>query len=331
MKGSWQRLVFYAGGVYGCFLAWGVLQERISTIDYKDETGSHRFVDFIALNLCMSIFASILALVGLQARGLGLGLKDKSILVEYLKIAISISIASPFGYESLKHISFPTIILGKSCKLFPVMLMNFIIYRKHFPWYKYVSVALITIGVAGFMFFDPKQMQKEDRSSSLFGIGLLLTNLLIDGVTNSWQDKIFLRYDINSLHMMFFMNLFSSIGSLLYIASPLSNELYHFISFASSHNGLMEDILKFSVTGSLGQIFIFSLLEEFGSLTLVTVTVTRKLFTILLSLFLFAHPMRNEQWLFVSIAFIGIIVEAVMKRSPASKVVEIFSSKSKED
>lgn len=37
----------------------------------------------------------------------------------------------------------------------------------------------------------------------------------------------------------------------------------------------------YALTGALGQLFIFETLEAFGSLTLVMITVTRKLFTMI--------------------------------------------------
>jgi hypothetical protein len=46
--------------------------------------------------------------------------------------------------------------------------------------------------------------------------------------------------------------------------------------------------------GGLGQLFIFETIQHFGSLTLVMVTVTRKLFTMLLSVIVFEHVLNKS-------------------------------------
>jgi hypothetical protein len=105
-------------------------------------------------------------------------------------------------------------ILAKSCKLLPVMLMSFLLHRRTFEWYKYVSVFMITLGVSCFMLWHPPapgRSKREERQSSLYGLLLLSVNLMIDGATNSSQDNIFHRFRVNGPQMMFFMNFFSTL------------------------------------------------------------------------------------------------------------------------
>jgi UDP-galactose transporter B1 len=42
----------------------------------------------------------------------------------YAKVAMLNTSGAPFGFASLRHISYPTMVLGKSCKLVPVLFMN---------------------------------------------------------------------------------------------------------------------------------------------------------------------------------------------------------------
>lgn len=76
----------------------------------------------------------------------------------------------------------------------------------------------------------------------------------------------------------------------------------------------MAPILAYALLGGLGQLFIFETIQHFGSLTLVMVTVTRKLFTMLLSVVVFNHTLSAGQWTGVAVVFGGIGVEAGMKR-----------------
>jgi UDP-galactose transporter B1 len=310
-------LAFCVAGIYIFFLTWGVLQERITTIDYVSTlTGAHgRFRHFIFLNMCQSLACVAVAWIVLTYRKQGLGPTSPEVLKGYFKVAFSGSIGSPFGYAALKHVNFPTMILAKSCKLVPVMIMNWLVYRRRFETYKYVTVGLITLGVSGFMLFEPHRGSKAEAVNSLWGLSLLFINLLIDGATNSWQDQMFIFYKIKSLQMMFFMSMFSAalMFSWLFV-SPWTTELSQALSFIAEYPAVLGDLALFCICGALGQLFIFMTIEKFGSLSLVTVTVTRKLFTILLSLFWFNHQLRPVQWLFVALVFVALAIESYAKR-----------------
>lgn len=257
----------------------------------------------------------------------------KSLLKDYFIVGFFNTIASPFGYASLRHIDYPTMILGKSCKLVPVLIMSSIVYRKKYPWYKYLSVALITIGVSGFMLMhDPdvptSSSSKKARTNSLYGLALLTINLAIDGFTNSSQDKIFHTYKgVSGTHMMFYMNFCSALYMIAYLLSPFTTELWDALTFIHTFPQVLQDVFLFSLAGGIGQIFIFHTLAKFGSMALVTVTVTRKLFTILLSVFWFGHVMGGWQWVSVAVVFGGIGVEAFMKSGDKSKVKVKVKSK----
>lgn len=42
-------------------------------------------------------------------------------------------------------------VLGKSCKLLPVLALNVLVYKRSFARYKYLVVALVSAGIAGFV------------------------------------------------------------------------------------------------------------------------------------------------------------------------------------
>lgn len=56
-------------------------------------------------------------------------------------------------------------------------------------------------------------------------------------------------------------------------------------------------------------------LSTFSSVLLVTVTVTRKMFTMILSVVAFGHSLSQMQWLGVGLVFGGVGVEAQIARS----------------
>ncbi|CAG8624389.1 14312_t:CDS:1 [Cetraspora pellucida] len=326
------KIAFSVIGIYSCFLTWGILQERVSTTSYGEGESKQQFRYFIFLNMIQSFMASIVASFYIKFTGQNLEMTDSSLLKQFLYVAFLGAIASPFGYESLKHIDYPTLVLGKSCKLVPVMLMNIILYRKKFPFYRYVVVGLITLGVSSFMLLQPKsEKKKTTEPSSLYGIILLSINLLIDGITNSTQDQIFYKYKISGQQMMFFMNLFSGFLMFCWLLNPWNQELFNALTFCKLHPNIIIDILLFSLCGALGQCFIFFTLHNFGSLFLVTITVTRKFFTVLLSVFLFNHILNIGQWFSVGFVFLGIGLEVYVKQTANKKIQKEFDKAMSEE
>ncbi|KAI1321159.1 UDP-galactose transporter [Mortierella claussenii] len=308
------KLAICVAGIYTCFLTWGFFQEKVSTTPYGEE--GEKFNFFIFLNMVQAITASATAFAYLKLQDKPLEMPSRMLLGKYFQVAFFNAIASPFSYAALRHIDYPTMILTKSCKLVPVMLMNIILYRRKFPLYKYVCVALITIGVSGFMLLAPFDEHKKGAvNSSLYGMLLVIINLTIDGVTNSTQDQIFHTFKVTGQQMMCIMNLFMSAFMALWLLNPFNSELGNALAFCHSHPAIMKDITLFCLCGALGQCFIFYTLEQFGSLSLVTVTVTRKLFTILLSVLAYGHLLNISQWLMIGIVFSGIGLEAYVKRN----------------
>ena len=180
-------------------------------------------------------------------------------------------------------------VLGKSCKLVPVMLMNFVMYRRRFAPHKYLVVAMVTAGISVFMAFGSEKPSKatsngeQGSSSQLIGIFYLLVNLILDGAVNSTQDEVFVRYKVSGQQMMLWINLFctllsTALGTLplphipvLHPSSSAQSEFANAIMFIRSHPSVIMPLVQFSLTGALGQLFIFETLQHFGSLTLVFV------------------------------------------------------------
>lgn len=176
-----------------------------------------------------------------------------------------------------------------------------------------------------------------DRGGSLF----------VDGLTNSTQDQIFSTYPgLTGQQMMLSMALITQLillpCLLLPLPSHLSSLLHYLpgpmypsllstsaaptlafsqpaglesVAFLLTHPTALVPLLAYALLGGLGQLFIFETIQHFGSLTLVMVTVTRKLFTMLLSVAVFGHKLSPGQWMGVGVVFAGIGLEAAMKRN----------------
>ncbi len=58
-------------------------------------------------------------------------------------------------------------------------------------------------------------------------------------------------------------------------ALVVSGELWTATSYCVGHPAVLKDIAFFSVSSSFGQIFIFTIMHEFGSLVVALVTTSR--------------------------------------------------------
>ena len=324
---------------------------------YSEETGhgedpqTERFTFSVVLNTIQSFFAAVTGFIYLlfsTPRGQKMPsiFPTVRILIPLVLVSISSSLASPFGYASLAHIDYLTFVLAKSCKLLPVMILHLTIFRKRYPLYKYGVILLVTIGVATFTLHHPSSAAKKKASSSnsnssLYGLSLLFINLLLDGLTNTTQDHIFASPNIygrfSGPQLMVAQNVLSTLLTTAYLLAiphisswvlpllPLpvptsqTSELSSALAFLSRHPHAAKDALAFAACGAIGQLFIFHTLAHFSSLLLVTVTVTRKMLTMLLSVLWFGHKLKGGQWLGVGLVFGGIGAEGLVQRREKAK------------
>ncbi|KAJ2374981.1 UDP-galactose transporter [Coemansia sp. RSA 2607] len=310
--------VVCVGGIYVCFLTWSAMQERVTSVTYGEDHQRFRFT--IVLNLIQAAFAAIIGYIYIRF------IQQKPMLKmnahrwkRFFQVAVLSSSASPFGYMALRYINYPTMTLAKTCKMVPVLVMNKILYRRHYPTYKYAVVAMVTVGVSAFMLFKTSTKAGGGGvaaiENSLYGLFLVLINLTIDGAVNSTQDQIFVEdREITGQHMMCMMNLCSTILMSVWLLNPFNPELASALKFLYTHPRALVDISIFALCGSLGQCFVFYTLASFGSLTLTTVTVTRKFLTILISVFYNGHKLNDRQWMATGLVFGGITLDVYKKQ-----------------
>ncbi|XP_016286029.1 solute carrier family 35 member B1 isoform X2 [Monodelphis domestica] len=209
--------------------------------------------------------------------------------------------------SALQFVNYPTQVLGKSCKPIPVMLLGVTLLKKKYPMAKYFCVLLIVAGVALFM-YKPKKGVGADEHLVGYGELLLLLSLTLDGLTGVSQDHMRAHYQTGSNHMMLNINLWSTL--LLGAGILFTGEFWDFLSFAERYPGVLYNILLFGLTSALGQSFIFMTVVYFGPLTCSIITTTRKFFTILASVILFANPISSMQWVGTVLVFMGLGLDA---------------------
>merc|ERR1712224_1043704 len=86
-------------------------------------------------------------------------------------------------------------------------------------------------------------------------------------------------------------------------------------AFLLANPEIMGKIARFAVCSAVGQSFIFYTIANFDPLILSTVTTTRKIFSVLLSIFLKGHSLSMTGWSGICMACGGILSELQTKQS----------------
>lgn len=343
MNNSGITLVFCVLGLYGSFLSWSILQERINTKPYGYDAETETPIFFkapLVINVAQALFASIVGLIYSLLSDKVMPYKvftgnTKEVAASYLKlfclISITSSLSSPIGLQALKHVDYLAYLLAKSCKLIPVMLIHTVFYRTRFPGYKYLVAGCVTLGVAVFTLLNSKKSSRSSFNDGKTWLGLvqLFGSMLLDGLTNSTQDQLF-QYQKNQKNqklvkitgpnLMCILNFFVFALTLAYtLVFKFDSEVVYAANFVARFPHALVNILSFAALGAIGQVFVFLILEKFDSLVLVTATVTRKMISMILSVVLFGHNLRVSQWVGVVLVFLGIGYEAGIKMAPKRK------------
>ncbi|NXL50483.1 S35B1 protein, partial [Podilymbus podiceps] len=191
-----------------------------------------------------------------------------------------------------------------------VMLLGVTLLGGGYPPAKYLCVLLRGGGVALFLYKPKKGAGSDDHvfwGGGFSGSSQLLS-LTGGGLTGVSQDHMRAHYQTGSNHMMLNVNLWST----LFLGAGIlfTGELWEFLSFTERYPSIIYNILLFGLTSALGQSFIFMTVVYFGPLTCSIITTTRKFFTILASVILFANPISTMQWVGTVLVFLGLGLDA---------------------
>ncbi|AOA62259.1 Protein involved in UDP-galactose transport to the Golgi lumen [Komagataella phaffii CBS 7435] len=309
-----KTLTLCVAGIYASFILWGYLQERLS-----EPYNGRPFKAPLIVNAIQSFFAMIVGSIYLSAKTRKLSTpmdpisQNPKIIYQLALIAVLSSGSSAVGMKSLENVDYLTYLLAKSCKLIPVMIVSVLVYRKRFPVHKYCIALCISAGVILFT-LKPKSLSNSIDSSAgnWRGYLCLLISLFLDGLLNSSQDQLFKTFKISGAQLMAALNMLTFILISSYIVL-FTDQLPYFVSFVQVSPQLLQNAILYGIAGAIGQIFIFLTLEKFDSIVLTTVTVTRKMFSMVLSVLLFGHSLSLQQQVGIGLVFGGICYESWLK------------------
>lgn len=306
------KLLIGAGGIYGAFLYYGSLQEDVFRYTASDG-GSFRQAWF--LQVLEALANVIVGFAGMLVTGPTRGIPLRMFGISG---AAQVTAKACTSLALANGLSFPVATLAKSGKMAPVMAGSLLLGGATYELREYLQVAAIIGGTA----IVSMGKKKGGAPSSLMGVVYIVLSLALDGVTAGFQKRLKTEtakvgvkpkpYDF-----MFWTNLFMCLTAAI-IATGLG-EMTSGAAYCLANPEILSKIVKFAVCSAVGQSFIFYTIANFDPLVLSTVTTTRKIFSVLLSIFLKGHSLSAMGWSGIALACAGILSELQVKSSPASK------------
>ena len=307
------KLLIGAGGIYGAFLYYGSLQEDVFRYVSADETS---FKQAWFLQVLEALANVVIGFVGMQLTG-----PTKGIPLRMFGIsgAAQVSAKACTSLALANGLSFPVATLAKSGKMAPVMLGSLVLGGATYDLREYLQVAAIIGGTA---IVSLGKKKGGGSASTSMGVLYIIGSLVMDGVTAGFQKRLKTEtakvgvkpkpYDF-----MFWTNLFMCLTAA--VVAGVLGEIQSGMSFLVANPEIYNKIIKFAVCSAVGQSFIFYTIANFDPLVLSTVTTTRKIFSVLLSIFLKGHSLSAMGWSGIALACSGILSELQAKSSASKK------------
>eukprot|EP00560_Eucampia_antarctica_P002768 CAMPEP_0197834000 /NCGR_PEP_ID=MMETSP1437-20131217/20857_1 /TAXON_ID=49252 ORGANISM="Eucampia antarctica, Strain CCMP1452" /NCGR_SAMPLE_ID=MMETSP1437 /ASSEMBLY_ACC=CAM_ASM_001096 /LENGTH=411 /DNA_ID=CAMNT_0043438371 /DNA_START=95 /DNA_END=1330 /DNA_ORIENTATION=+ len=303
------KLILGAGGIYAAFLYYGSLQEDV--FRYTAADGSS-FKAAWFLQVLEALANVVVGFVGMQIMGPTNGIPLPMFAISG---AAQVSAKACTSLALANGLSFPVATLAKSGKMAPVMAGSLLLGGASYTVRQYLQVAAIIGGTA---IVSMGKKKGGSTSNSSVGVTYIILSLVLDGVTAGFQKRLKSATAAAGVKpkpydFMFWTNLFMCLTAAV-IATGLG-EISTGLAFCSANPEIFTKIVKFALCSAVGQSFIFYTIANFDPLVLSTVTTTRKIFSVLLSIFLKGHSLSLTGWSGIGLACGGIVSEMLSKMS----------------
>mmetsp|Transcript_18660 Transcript_18660/g.37738 ORF Transcript_18660/g.37738 Transcript_18660/m.37738 type:complete len:397 (+) Transcript_18660:79-1269(+) len=306
------KLLIGAGGIYGAFLYYGSLQEDVFRYTSVDGT---QFKQAWLLQVLEALANVLIGFAGMQLTGATPNIPKRMFAISG---AAQVSAKACTSLALANGLSFPVATLAKSGKMAPVMLGSLLLGGASYSIREYLQVAAIIGGTA----IVSMGKKKGGSSNSVMGVAYIVLSLVLDGVTAGFQKRLKAEtakagvkpkpYDF-----MFWTNLYMCLTAV--VISVALNEVGTGLAFCSANPEILSKIIKFAVCSAVGQSFIFYTIANFDPLVLSTVTTTRKIFSVLLSILMKGHSLSLTGWSGIALACSGILSEMAAKMGGKAK------------
>ena len=309
-----MKLLIGVGGIYAAFMKYGLLQEAV--FKYRAADGG-QFTQVWFLMVLESFANVLVGSAGMQITGGGTKNLPKR---EFALSGATQVMAKACTNLALRYgVSFPIVTLAKSGKMVPVMIGSIVLGGASYSIREYLQVIMI---IGGTCLVSMAKKKGAGGPSSVGGILFVLLSLTMDGLTGGMQKRIKAVSAERGVRakpydFMFWTNAFMLVVALGF--GIAGNEIMPGISFCTDNPAILRKIVNFALLSAVGQSFIFFTISNFEPLVCSTVTTTRKIFSVLLSIFVNKHSMNAQGWAGIGVACLGILGELQHKASKQKK------------
>jgi adenosine 3'-phospho 5'-phosphosulfate transporter B2 len=293
----------YGVGIIGTLVIYGLLQERIMTVPFGGELFAVSAFLVLCNRVCNVMYAGSMIAVN------GEEFQNKAPIWKYLIVSLSNVAATVCQYECLKYVSFPVQMLGKSFKMMPVMVWGIIISGKRHSLVDWLVAGCVTFGVTEFLMTGPMS-SPNDNENSVRGLLLLAMFLACDGLTSTFQEKLFKEHNTSKFNQMFYINGCSCVVSLMSVLSM--GKMPYCLSFSAAHSDFVAYAMLLSTAAAASQYFIYSQVKEFGALVFAATMNVRQVASILISYATYGHSIT-----FMQASGLGLVFMALFYKSYA--------------
>jgi len=298
------QLLFGVSGVYASYICYGVLQEQL--FSYRSAGGkAFQFVWF--LQVMESIASLVLGIVGRYFCGGRRNLPLRGIMMSgvsqvFSKVFCSLSLAS--------GLSFPVMTLAKSAKIIPVMIGQLILGGSSYGVRDYLFAALLVTGTLMLSLGTSKHTQSDDSSNSTMGVVFVLISLVMDGCTGGLQKQL-KRDTADKPPTTYDFLLFTHVSMLStsLLVSVVTGDFWQGALFLQQEPSVAVLVVWLCALSVIGQTFIFYVIANFDSMVCATVTTTRKMWSVFLSITMFEHQISSTGYSGLALALAGLAVE----------------------
>lgn len=318
------QLLIGVGGIYTAFLYYGSLQEDV--LAFKSADGQKFTYSWFlqVLEALANVVLGFVCMIAFEGFRLFEVPQKPYLLSGSLQVTAKYCTTCAMVYG----VSFPVATLAKSSKMVPVMIGSLLLGNASYRFREYVHVALIVGGTCVVSMGG----KSAAGSSSVAGLLFLVAALACDGVVGGTQKgmkKALAEKGMKerSFEMQFLTNLYMALTAIVLAAG--FGEFGPAVAYLQANPVILKDIAIFALCSAVGQAFIFFMISSFDPLVCTTVTTTRKVFSVLLSVILKGHAMNTTKWAGIGLACVGILGELEEKFSASRKKTDSKESKKK--
>jgi len=148
---------------------------------------------------------------------------------------------------------------------------------------------------------------KHDPSKEWIGYLFLGASVLLDALFTDSQAYSKANFKPTANHLFTITNFYAFLFSLA--VAFFTGKLGESVSFLFKYPSAFLDLAMAGGLQVVGQVSIYYVIANFKQHVFPLISTTRKIFTVLLSIFVYNHTLQNLQWLAVAIVFIGMFYE----------------------